>query len=80
MQKYEKPHARNLGDLMPVLGQCWYGQSASPGPYNPCQNGVGATSYLGRCVGGTLASGDECRFGEHARNTCNEGLTPNYLP
>ncbi len=42
MRKYEKPHARNLGDLLPVFGQCYYGKSAGPGPYNLCQNGVGS--------------------------------------
>ena len=31
MKDYQKPYAKNLGELIPAEGRCWNGQSASSG-------------------------------------------------
>ena len=70
MQKYEKPVARNLGDLQPALGQCVSGQSATPGSGDDCVSG--ACCFSGRwslCINGNYAAG-----------SCVHGTSPNYTP
>ena len=69
MQKYQKPIARNLGDLQPVFGQCQDGQSARPGFGDRCRDGSGAA-----------ASDGACSEGNYAQGPCTFGTSPNFTP
>jgi len=69
MQKYQKPIARNLGDLQPAQGLCTPGQSAGFGSEDQCINGNSATSPSGICASGNFAQG-----------SCFAGTSPNYTP
>ncbi len=69
-QKYEKPVARNLGEMIPnAQGYCLVvGNSANlPLPGSSCKSGASAT-------GATCAYG-----GEVNPQACNSGTTPKYF-
>ena len=69
--KYEKPIARDLGDLLAeAQGVCRNGSNANTGQPNLTNN----------CRAGGLASGAGCGYGD-APNTigCTVGLHPQYF-
>lgn len=65
MIKYQKPIARNLGDVLPnAQGECMSGTVAS-------------TPTGTSCISGQTASGSFCTDGSFAQGTgCYSGITP----
>lgn len=65
--KYQKPVARNLGDLIPdAQGNCKSGNIA-----NVCSDFEVAT-----CHSGSVASGGNCNSGYQAQASCQTGTNP----
>jgi len=77
MKDYQKPYAKNLGELIPALGRCWSGQSASSGSGGQCKDGNSATTGVGDCKVGNFASGLACQLGNSASNDCKSGNAAN---
>lgn len=64
-KKYEKPVARNLGDMIPsATGNCGSGTSA--GTRLPCNVG-GLPGYI-----------EHCGVGSYANGACNNGNLANH--
>ena len=86
--KYEKPQARNLGEVLPgAEGMCMVGSTANlEPPTSSCRNGplaLGAVCNDGSipggtgCVGGTTPAFFGCRNGEGASSPgCSTGYSP----
>jgi len=67
-QTYEKPYARNLGDVIPnAEGYCWNGSHANYSDHTDCTDGASA-------VGGICARG-----GQPSRQGCDTGTIPAYI-
>lgn len=70
--KYQKPIARNLGDILPgAKGVCVNGSNANTGM---------PTSEAPGCFSGLTASGAGCGFGQApAQTACAAGTIPQYF-